>query len=134
MCHTYQPFNQVCYNGHLAQIHSTNNDINISYVENNCTKNIYVKENELKNIALTSDLLDKLIGNRKFGVGDFVIQFNGGDDTVKVELDTTGSWLVSVNEKNQKQVKYLHELQNYIRKNTNGHILFLVDNSNILAI
>ena len=134
MCHTYEPFNQVRYKEHLAQIHSIGNDINISYIDNGYANNIFVKENELEPIVLTSELLDKLIGNRKTSSDDFIVRFNCKNYAVRVELDTNGSWLVSVNEKNRKQVKYLHELQNYIRKNTNGHILFLVDNSNTLVI
>ena len=136
MHHTYKPFNQVKYKELLAQIHSINNDINISYVENGCANNIFVKENELKPIPLTSQLLDKLIGNRKTSNDDFIVRFKNGEYeySVRVELDASGSWMVSVNEENHKQVKYLHELQNYIKNNAGEHIIFLVDNSNTLVI
>ena len=134
MCYTYKPFNQVRYKEHLAQIHSISNDINISYVENDYANNIFVKENELDPIVLTSELLDKLIGNRKISSDDFIVRFNGKDYIVRVELDANGSWIVSVNEENHKRVKYLHELQNYIKDNAGGHIIFLVENSNTLAI
>lgn len=136
MHHTYKPFNQVKYKELLAQIHSTNNNINISYVENGCANNIFVKENELEPIPLTSQLLDKLIGNRKTSNDDFIVRFKNGEYeySVRVELDASGSWMVSVNEENHKQVKYLHELQNYIKYNAGEHIIFLVDNSNTLVI
>lgn len=120
----------------LAQIHSVNNDINISYVENGHTNNIFVKEKELKPIPLTSELLDKLIGNRKTSNDDFVVRFKNEEYEyiVRVEFDTSGSWVVSVNGENHKQVKYLHELQNYIKNNADGHIIVLIDNSNTLVI
>ena len=142
MTQTYQPFNQVRYDKHLAQIHSVNDKINISYLDNELTadgvqvttKNIYVKENELEKIPLTTDLLNKLIGNRRFDAGDYVVRFENGKYVVRVEFDANDSWTVSVNEQECMQVKYLHELQNYIRSKTSGHILFLVDNSNTLVI
>lgn len=134
MSHTYEPFNQVRYKKHLAQVHSIGNDVNISYVENDCANNIFVKENELEPIVLTSELLDQLIGNRKTSGDDFIVLFNGKDYTVRVGPDANGSWIVSVNEENYKRVKYLHELQNYIKNNAGEHIIFLVDNSNTLVI
>ena len=134
MCHTYEPFNQVRYKEHLAQIHSIGNDINISYVDNGYANNIFVKENELEPIVLTSELLDKLIGNRKTSSDDFIVRFNCKDYTVRVGFEANGSWIVSVNGENHKRVKYLHELQNYIKDNANKHIIFLVENSNTLAI
>lgn len=134
MCHTYQPFNQVDYNGKIAQIHSINNDINISYVENGHVNNIFVKQDEITPIPLTAELLDKLIGNRETNLDDYIIRFESRTYTVQVRLNTSDSWIVSVNGENDKKVKYLHELQNYIKHNANGHILFLVDNSNKLSI
>lgn len=134
MYHTYQPFNQVCYKGNIAQIHSTSGDINISYMENGYVNNIFVKGDEITPIPLTIELLDKLIGNRKTNIDDFIVRFEKGTYIVRVKLEADDSWTVSVNDKNDKKVKYLHELQNYIRCNANKHILFLVNDSNALTI
>lgn len=129
----YQPFNQINYKGNVAQIHSVNNGINISYVKDGCVNNIFVREDEITPIPLTTELLDKLIGGRKTKMDDFIVRFENGKYTVRVKLGASG-WIVSVNEENDKKVGYLHELQNYIKCNANGHILFLIENFNKLSI
>ena len=103
-------------------------------MENGYVNNIFVKGDEITPIPLTIELLDKLIGNRKTNIDDFIVRFEKGTYIVRVKLEADDSWTVSVNDKNDKKVKYLHELQNYIRCNANKHILFLVNNSNALTI
>ncbi len=134
MFNTYEPFDQVIYKGNVAQIHSVSNEINISYVENGCASNIFVNEDEIMPIPLTVELLNDLIGGSMHGSDDYIIRFEAGKYTVRIEHGSDySSWIVSVNGEDDTQVMFLHELQNIVNANT-GHKLFLVKNSKILSI
>ena len=75
---------------------------------------------------------------------EFVIRFerienNGYKYNIRIEPNSEGNWKVSVNGKNCQTVKYLHNLQNYIRHNTadnhRGHtLLYVANNQNQIII
>ena len=112
---TYQPFNQVCYKGKIAQIHSTDNNINISYVENGHAYNIFVKEDEIEPILLNTELLNDLVGNSILGSYDHIVRFEAGIYEVCIEpAPDDSSWTISAKGGNSAQIKFLHELQNFI--------------------
>lgn len=133
MFNTYEPFDQVIYKGNVAQIHFVSNEINISYVENGRVSNIFVNEDEIMSIPLTVELLNDLIVGSIHGSDDYIIRFEAGKYTVRIECSDYSSWIVSVNGEDGTQVMFLHELQNIVNANT-GHKLFLVKNSKILSI
>ena len=113
---------------------SMSNGINISYVENGRASNIFVNEDEIMPIPLTVELLNDLIGGSMHGSDDYIIRFEAGKYTVRIEHGSDySSWIVSVNGEDDTQVMFLHELQNIVNANT-GHKLFLVKNSKILSI
>lgn len=69
-------------------------------MENGYVNNIFVKGDEITPIPLTIELLDKLIGNRKTNIDDFIVRFEKGTYIVRVKLEADDSWTVSVNDKN----------------------------------
>lgn len=146
----YLPFNQFYYRTDLIVnlFYSNNSNIDsydISYIENGIPKNEIVTKSELKPITLTEKILKEILGAPILGSNnEFVIRFerienNGYKYNIRIEPNSEGNWKVSVNGKNCQTVKYLHNLQNYIRHNTadnhRGHtLLYVANNQNQIII
>lgn len=140
----YLPFNQFYYRTDLiANLFYSNNSnadyYDISYIENGIPENGTVTKSELEPITLTKGILRQVIGEPILGSNnEFVIRFerienNGYKYNIRIQPDSEDTWKVSVNGGNCQTVKYLHNLQNYIRHNTgdnnHGHILLYVTNN-----